>query len=108
MTDQNGRYSVTVKKGAGQILVLSLFSGAIEQAIDYGVRFTGCTTHFVEEGMDSGAIILQSIVEILPNSTETDLTAKIHAEEHKILPLSVEYFLTNRLDINGRKVTIRE
>lgn len=90
--------------------LLPSFKGlrAIEQAIDYGVRFTGCTTHFVEEGMDSGAIILQSIVEILPNSTETDLTAKIHAEEHKILPLSVEYFLTNRLDINGRKVTIRE
>ena len=90
--------------------LLPSFKGlkAIEQAIAYGVRFTGCTTHFVEEGIDSGAIILQSIVEILPNSKESDLTAKIHAEEHKILPLSVEYFLTDRLDVQGRKVIIRE
>ena len=62
----------------------------------------------MEEGIDSGAIILQSIVEILPNSMESDLTAKIHAEEHKILPLSVEYFLTDRIDVQGRKVIIRE
>jgi len=90
--------------------LLPSFKGlrAIEQAFEYGVRYTGCTTHFVEEGMDSGAIILQSIIEILPNSTETDLTAKIHAEEHKILPLSVEYFLTDRLEVKGRKVIIRE
>lgn len=90
--------------------LLPSFKGlkAIEQAIDYGVRYTGCTTHFVEEGMDSGAIILQSIVEILPNSTVSDLTARIHAEEHKILPLSVEYFLTDRIAVNGRKVIIRE
>ncbi len=90
--------------------LLPSFKGlkAIEQAIDYGVRYTGCTTHFVEEGMDSGAIILQSIVEILPNSTVSDLTAKIHAEEHKILPLSVEYFLTDRIEVSGRKVIIRE
>lgn len=90
--------------------LLPSFKGlkAIEQAIAYGVRYTGCTTHFVEEGIDSGAIILQSIVEILPNSMESDLTAKIHAKEHKILPLSVEYFLTDRLDVQGRKVIIRE
>lgn len=90
--------------------LLPSFKGlkAIEQAFAYGVRYTGCTTHFVEEGVDSGAIILQSIVEILPNSTETDLTEKIHKEEHKILPFSVEYFLTDRLEIQGRKVTIRE
>ncbi|MBP7282576.1 MAG: phosphoribosylglycinamide formyltransferase [Leptospiraceae bacterium] len=90
--------------------LLPSFKGlrAIEQAFEYGVRYTGCTTHFVEEGMDSGAIILQSIVEILPNSTETDLTEKIHKEEHKILPLSVEYFLTDRLEIQGRRVIIRE
>lgn len=90
--------------------LLPAFKGlrAIEQAFEYGVRYTGCTTHFVEEGMDSGAIILQSIVEILPNSTETDLTEKIHKEEHKILPLSVEYFLTDKLEIQGRRVIIRE
>ena len=90
--------------------LLPSFKGlrAIEQAFEYGVRYTGCTTHFVEEGMDSGAIILQSIVEILPNSTETDLTEKIHKEEHKILPLSVEYFLTDKLEIQGRRVIIRE
>jgi phosphoribosylglycinamide formyltransferase-1 len=90
--------------------LLPSFKGlkAIEQAVEYGVRYTGCTTHFVEEGMDSGAIILQSIVEILPNSTVSDLTASIHAEEHKILPLSVEYFVTDRIEVNGRKVIIRE
>lgn len=90
--------------------ILPSFKGlkAIEQAFEYGVRFTGCTTHFVEEGMDSGAIILQSIVEILPNSTISDLTANIHAEEHKILPLSVEYFIQGKIQIEGRKVFIRE
>jgi phosphoribosylglycinamide formyltransferase-1 len=90
--------------------LLPAFKGlrAIEQAWEYGVRFTGCTTHFVEEGIDSGAIILQSIVEILPNMKESDLTAKIHAEEHKILPLSVQYFITDRLEIQGRKVKLRE
>ena len=90
--------------------LLPAFKGlkAIEQAMEYGVRYTGCTTHFVEEGIDSGAIILQSIVEILPNITLSELTARIHKEEHKILPLSVEYFLTDRLEIKGRNVIIRE
>ncbi|HMV45770.1 MAG TPA: phosphoribosylglycinamide formyltransferase [Leptospiraceae bacterium] len=90
--------------------LLPSFKGlkAIEQAMEYGVRFTGCTTHFVEEGIDSGPIILQSIVEILPNSTISDLTQNIHAEEHKILPLSVEYFIQDKIQIEGRKVFIRE
>lgn len=90
--------------------LLPSFQGlhAIPQAMQYGVRFTGCTTHFVEEGVDTGPIILQSIVEILPNSTESDLTESIHKEEHKILPLSVEYFCADRLEVSGRIVRIKE
>ena len=107
--------SIIINRFVNQIInihpsLLPSFRGlkAIEQSIEYGVRYTGCTTHFVEEGIDSGAIILQSIVEILPNITLSELTARIHKEEHKILPLSVEYFLTDRLEIKGRNVIIRE
>ncbi len=88
--------------------LLPSFQGikSIEKAFDYGVKFTGCTVHFVEEEIDSGAIILQSVVEILPKMNITELTEIIHQEEHKILPLAIEYFCKDRLLIEGRKVSI--
>lgn len=79
---------------------------AQRQALEYGVKFTGCTAHFVEEGVDSGPIILQSAVKIENSITERDLTYKILKEEHKILPLSVKYFCEDKIQITGRKVTI--
>ena len=78
-----------------------------KQAYDYGVKFAGCTAHFVDEGTDTGPIIMQSIVEISKKMTEKELNLAILREEHKILPLSVKYFCENKLVIEGRKVTIK-
>lgn len=81
-------------------------TGSQKQAFDYGVKITGCTTHFVDEGMDSGPIILQSAIKVRDGITERDLNLMILREEHKILPLTVKYFCENKININNRKVTI--
>lgn len=90
--------------------LLPAFPGlkSIEKAFEYGVQYTGCTVHFVDEGVDSGAIILQSVVEILPTLSISELTEIIHQEEHKILPLAVQYFCEGRISVEGRKVIIRD
>jgi phosphoribosylglycinamide formyltransferase-1 len=77
-----------------------------KQALDYGVRFSGCSTHFVDEGTDTGPIILQTVVPILPDDTEKDLSARILAEEHRIYPESLRLWSEGRLLIEGRKVRI--
>jgi len=77
-----------------------------KQALDYGVRFAGCTTHFVDEGTDTGPIILQTVVPILPDDTEESLSARILAEEHRIYPESLRLWAEDRLLIEGRKVRI--
>ena len=77
-----------------------------KQALDYGARFAGCTTHFVDEGTDTGPIILQTVVPILPDDTEEDLSARILAEEHRIYPESLRLWSEGRLLIEGRKVRI--
>ncbi len=79
---------------------------AVRQALDYGIRYTGCTVHFVEEKVDAGPIILQSIVPIARNDTEDTLLEKIHVEEHKILPEAVRLFCEGSLVVRGRKVQI--
>jgi phosphoribosylglycinamide formyltransferase 1 len=80
--------------------LLPAFPGlnAQEQALQYGVRFSGCTVHFVDEGLDSGPIILQSVVPVLPNDTEHTLADRILAEEQLVLQ--------NRFRIEGRRVII--
>ncbi|MDF1535667.1 MAG: phosphoribosylglycinamide formyltransferase [bacterium] len=77
-----------------------------KQALDYGVRFSGCTTHFVDEGTDTGPIILQAVVPILPDDTVGDLSARILIEEHRIYPESLRLWSEGRLLIEGRKVRI--
>ena len=77
-----------------------------KQALDYGVRFAGCTTHFVDEGTDTGPIILQTVVPILPDDTEESLSARILVEEHRIYPESLRLWAEGRLLIEGRKVRI--
>jgi phosphoribosylglycinamide formyltransferase-1 len=77
-----------------------------KQALDYGVRYAGCTTHFVDEGTDTGPIILQVVVPILPDDTEGDLSARILVEEHRIYPESLRLWSEGRLLIEGRKVRI--
>jgi len=78
-----------------------------KQALDYGVKFTGCTVHFVDDGVDTGPIILQSVVPIADDYTEEKLLEKIHEEEHRIFPEAVKLFCEGRLSISGRKVIIK-
>lgn len=80
---------------------------AQKQALDYGVRLTGCTTHFVDEGTDTGPIILQAAVEIMTYDDADSLSARILLEEHKILAESVKLFCEDKLLLKNRIVTIK-
>ena len=77
------------------------------QAVEYGVKVSGCTVHFVDEGVDSGPIILQKAVEVKDNDTEESLAERILKEEHQIYPQAIQLFCQGRLIIKGRKVFIR-
>jgi phosphoribosylglycinamide formyltransferase-1 len=79
---------------------------AARQALEYGSRFSGCTVHFVDKGVDTGPIILQSVVPVLETDSEETLQARIQEQEHKIYPEAVRLFAANRLKIEGRKVRI--
>ena len=79
---------------------------AAKQALEYGVKYTGCTVHFVDDGVDTGPIILQTIVAIEQDDTEETLLEKIHKEEHKIFPQAVKLFCEGKIRIEGRRVRI--
>jgi len=79
---------------------------AARQALDYGAKVTGCTVHFVDEGVDTGPIILQAVVPITDDDTEETLLEKIHKEEHRIYPEAVRLFCERSLTIEGRRVII--
>jgi phosphoribosylglycinamide formyltransferase-1 len=76
------------------------------QALEYGVKVSGCTVHFVDPGVDTGPIILQQTVPVLENDNEDDLSQRILKEEHKIFSKAVGLFFENRLKIEARKVII--
>jgi phosphoribosylglycinamide formyltransferase-1 len=76
------------------------------QAVDYGVKVAGCTVHFVDEGTDTGPIILQKVVPVLDDDTEETLAARILVEEHKALPEAIQLWADGRLTIKGRKVYV--
>jgi phosphoribosylglycinamide formyltransferase 1 len=78
------------------------------QALDHGVKVSGATVHFVEEGVDSGPIVLQSAVPIEPDDTEETLAARILEEEHRLYPAAVRLFAEGRLEVVGRRVRIKE
>jgi phosphoribosylglycinamide formyltransferase 1 len=80
---------------------------AQKQAYDKGVKITGCTTHFIDEGTDTGPIIMQTAVPVLGNDTIVTLSARILKEEHVIFPESVRLFCSDRLKIQGKKVIIK-
>lgn len=80
---------------------------AQRQALDYGVRFSGCTVHFVDAGTDTGPIVVQAVVPVLPGDTEPSLSARILAEEHRIYPEAIQWFAEGRLSMEGRRVTLR-
>jgi phosphoribosylglycinamide formyltransferase-1 len=81
---------------------------AIEDALAYGVRWTGVTVHFVDEGVDTGPIILQEPVEVGPDDTADTLATRIHAVEHRLLPEATRLCLDGRvrLDESSRRVMI--
>ncbi|MGD9779786.1 phosphoribosylglycinamide formyltransferase [Methanomethylovorans sp.] len=78
------------------------------QALEYGVKVAGCTVHFVDEGMDSGPIILQSCVPVKDNDTESTLASRILEQEHRIFPEAVKLFTEGKLKLDGRIVLRRE
>ncbi len=86
--------------------LLPAFPGLNAQrlAIDYGVKFSGCTAHLVDEKLDHGPIIKQAVVPVLPGDTEETLSARILVEEHRIYAAAVALLLGGRFRIEGRRV----
>ncbi len=102
-----------VKKYKNKIInihpaLLPSFPGldAQKQAIDNGAKYSGCTVHFVDSGVDTGPIILQLVVKIRNNDTEKTLSKKILAKEHQAYPEAVRLFAENRIKIVGKKTII--
>ncbi len=102
-----------VQRFSGRILnihpsLLPSFRGpeAVRQALDYGVKFTGCTVHFVDEGVDTGPVIMQSVVPIDPDDTEQTLSEKIHKQEHRIYPEAIKLFARGAIKLADGKVTV--
>jgi phosphoribosylglycinamide formyltransferase-1 len=82
-------------------------SKAQQQALNYGVKISGCTVHFVDTGTDSGPVIIQAAVPVFDNDTEDTLSKRILAEEHKIYPIAIQLFAEGRLSVEGRKVRVK-
>ena len=74
------------------------------QALEHGAKFSGCTVHFVEEGLDSGPIVSQAAVPVLPDDTVESLSARILKEEHRIYPEAIGLVLSGQYRIEGRRV----
>ena len=107
--------SYFVKKWYGRLInihpaLLPSFKGTNGQgdALDYGVKIAGCTTHFMDEHMDHGPIILQAAVKVKPNDDRDKLANRILEVEHQILPRTVQLFAEGRLKIKGRTVEIKK
>ncbi|MGH7930180.1 MAG: phosphoribosylglycinamide formyltransferase, partial [Candidatus Binatia bacterium] len=77
-----------------------------KKAVDHGVRFSGCTVHFVNEECDEGPIIIQAVVPVFPDDTDQSLAARILKEEHRIYPRAIQLYAEGRLHIDGRKVMV--
>jgi phosphoribosylglycinamide formyltransferase-1 len=77
---------------------------AQRQAFEYGVKFSGCTVHFVDEGLDSGAIIAQKVVPVLEDDTPETLTARILEQEHRLYVEAVAKIVSGKYEIKGRRV----
>jgi phosphoribosylglycinamide formyltransferase 1 len=88
--------------------LLPAFPGlaAQQQALDWGAKVSGCTVHFVEEGVDTGPIILQAAVPVLEGDQAESLEARILEQEHRIYPEAIQLFAEGRLAIEGRRVRI--
>jgi len=89
--------------------LLPAFPGAhpVADTLTYGVKFTGVTVHFVDEGIDTGTIIAQSVVPVLDTDDEESLHNRIQVEEHKLYPQVIKWYAEGKLKIKGRKVIVR-
>lgn len=103
----------TVRAFSGRMInihpaLLPAFPGlcATAQAVEHGVRFSGCTVHFVNEEMDAGPIILQACVPVLADDDADSLAARILIEEHRLLPEAIRLYAEGRLEHDGRRVRI--
>jgi phosphoribosylglycinamide formyltransferase-1 len=90
--------------------LLPSFTGLDVQrkAIEYGVKFSGCTVHFVDEGLDTGPIIMQAVVPVMDSDTPETLAQRILEEEHKIYPEAIRLYAEGKLRISGRRVLSAE
>lgn len=88
--------------------LLPAFRGvhAQQQALDYGVRVSGCTVHFVDSDVDTGPVITQRVVDVLPGDDVESLSQRILQEEHKVYAQAIQWFFDRRLIISGRKVIL--
>ena len=77
-----------------------------KQAVDYGVKISGCTVHFVDEGVDTGPIIIQAAVPAYDDDTEDTLSERILKQEHKIFPYAIKLYSEGRISVEGRKAVI--
>jgi len=77
-----------------------------KQAVEYGAKYSGCTVHFADEGVDTGPIIIQAVVKVKDDDTEETLTKRILSKEHKIYPEAVKLFAQGRIKLVGRKAII--
>jgi phosphoribosylglycinamide formyltransferase 1 len=89
--------------------LLPAFSGlhAQRQALEHGVKVAGATVHFVDEGVDTGPIVLQAAVAVLDGDTEASLAARILVEEHRLYAEAIRLYAEGRLEVTGRRVSAR-
>jgi len=89
--------------------LLPAFPGldAQKQALDHGVKFTGCTVHLVDEGVDTGPIVCQAVVPVLDDDTVESLSARILKEEHRIYSEAIRLVVEDRVRVEGRRVVLR-
>ncbi|MDO9534523.1 MAG: phosphoribosylglycinamide formyltransferase [Bacillota bacterium] len=80
----------------------------VEQALEYGVKVTGCTVHFLDEGLDTGPVILQDTVPVYESDTVETLHERIHSVEHRLYTRAIQLFSQGKLSIEGRKCIINE
>ncbi len=90
--------------------LLPAFPGldGVEQALDYGVKVSGCTVHFVDEGLDTGPVILQEAVPVIQQDTVETLHQRIHAAEYRLYPTAIDLFCREKLKVEGRRCMIIE
>jgi len=88
--------------------LLPAFPGTdgMEQAFSYGVKITGCTVHFVDEGLDSGPVVLQEAVPIIQRESIKTLQQRIQAVEHRLYPIAIDLFCRDKLKVEGRRCYI--